>query len=480
MFFFTFLLYAYNKKGEDEQFWKNPYFYLSVFSLGIMYYIKSLTIGVVVGLIAYLLYKKNWKEILAYTSAILIVYIPWKIRLSNLSHTSYLTYLSYKNPYQKELGMMEFGDWFIRMWKNFKRYLSVEIPDGIIPMNPTFNYKDAPPLYNWIIGIIIVVFIIYGLIRLKKQNLFFFLVLSSLFGILLLWPDVWFGKRFFMPLIPIMYGLFLYGIYELFELALIKFKVNAKTKTNLLQAFPFALFLLFIPSIPATNYMLAYAESDVQPKYKNYFQAAKWVKKNTPDSSITACRKPNLFHIYSNKFVTNYPKSVSKEEILESFDQKQVDYVIVESLGFSSTAKYLVPALQKYQGKFKQVYKLTNPDTYVFQYFPEMGYNGEWNGDKKHGKGTFKYMDGSVYTGDWVNNVREGQGEYVWANKMRFNGGWKANMREGKGTLYLQNGNRIETIWVRDTMQGPAVVYSPNGKVTKGRFEKNQFIEQRQ
>ena len=32
-------------------------------------------------------------------------------------------------------------------------------------------------------------------------------------------------------------------------------------------------------------------------------------------------------------------------------------------------------------------------------------YEGEWEGDKKQGKGVFKYADGKVYEGKFVNDV---------------------------------------------------------------------------
>ena len=474
MFFFTLFLYSYLKKGETKEFWTSPYFYISVFSLGIMYYIKSFTLGVFAGLMLYLMFKKNWKEILAYSSTILIVYLPWKIRLNGLNHTSYFTYLSYKNPYQKELGFMNTIEWFLRMWTNFKRYLSVEIPDGLIPMNPTYNYRDDVSIYSWLIGIVIVALLIYGMTKIKKMPLFIFLVLSGLLGILLLWPEAWFGKRFMLPLIPVMYGILFLGLFNLFSLLISK--TQEKTRATLLNVFPFFIFIFLIPSFGTSKHLKNYANSDVHPKYANYFKAARWIKQNTPDSSITSCRKPNLFHMYSEKSVTNYIKTISKEEILEDFNLKKINYVIVESLGFSSTGKYLVPALQKYKGKFKQVLKIEKPDTYIFEYLPDMGYTGEWKADKKHGKGLFKYADGSVYDGQWENDIRKGQGKYTWANQMVYIGGWKNNKREGNGKLYLLNGNIITTTWTNDIMNGPAKIVTKKQEIILGRFENNKFI----
>lgn len=475
LFFFLLFLYSFIKQKEDISFLKDYHFYISAFSLVLLFYIKSFTVGIIAGMIIYLAYSKKWKEIVAYLSILILAIIPWKIRMSGLHSTSYLTYLSYKNPYKKELGFMELSDWFLRFWSNVKRYISVEIPDGLLPMNPIYNYKTPPPFYSWIIGILLISLAIYGLLRLKKHRLLLFLIIGSLLGILMLWPQVWFGKRFILPLIPLLYGLIFYGLQNIILLPVKKYKPKLEPKVTVLSSF--ALFVLFIPSKNTMKYMSFVAESPIQPKYKNYFTAAEWVKNNSKDSSITACRKPHLFHLYSEKFVVPYARTPDADVIINDFKNKKVDYVIIDPLGFSSTGRYLVPAMKKYQGKFKQVFKTGKPETFVFQFLPNLGYEGEWKGDVKEGKGEFTYFDGTVYNGEWKNNVREGSGTYKWTNGTVYTGLWKNNMREGKGVLSLPNGNIIKTTWHRDTMQGPAEITNPNGEITMGFFNKNIFTK---
>jgi len=474
MFFLFLFFYAYLLSLEKDAFWKTPYFYIAVFSMVSLFYIKTMAIGILGGFTIYLLINKKWKEAIGYNSLTLLFYAPWMIRMSNLGGGSYTSQLLAKNPYRMEMGKMEFLDWFTRFGINFKRYLSVEIPDGIIPMNPIYNYKNDVELLNWVIGVVLVAFIVFGLIKLKKHSLFLFLSLAGLFGILLFWPEVWFGKRFITPILPILTSLFLFGIYALVELLLKKMKFkNEKTISNLL---PFSFLLFFIFSNQSNAYLTYTANGEFAPKYSNYFKAAKWIKNNTSDTSITACRKPNLFHVYSEKYVTQYKKDTLTENVLAQLDKRKVTHVIVESLGFSSTGKYLVPTIRKHQGKFKQVFKLTKPDTYILEYTPNLGYDGQWEGNKKEGQGTFKYQDGSIYVGEWKNNTRTGFGKYTWKNNMEYTGIWKNNMRDGKGKLKLQNNNTVETTWIRDTMQGPAIIYAPNGTVLqRGQFVNNQF-----
>ncbi|WP_159519436.1 MORN repeat-containing protein [Sunxiuqinia indica] len=133
---------------------------------------------------------------------------------------------------------------------------------------------------------------------------------------------------------------------------------------------------------------------------------------------------------------------------------KGTDYVVLDQLGYSSTGRYLLPAIKKYPLKFKVIKQVKNPDTYLMKFQPELGYWGEWKDDKREGKGTF-----------------------VWENEQRFVGEFKNNLRNGKGILFYPNGNQLEGTWVNDTLQGAVTLKSQDGKIIEESiFEDNQKI----
>ncbi|MCT4582361.1 MAG: glycosyltransferase family 39 protein [Flavobacteriales bacterium] len=476
MLFLLLFLYSFIKQMEHQFFWKSPYFYVSLGSMMVMFYIKSIAVAAIFAMLLFLLSKKEWKRILVYVGSFVLFYLPWSWRMKDLAHTSYLHYLTYKNPYNRELGVMEFSDYITRILMNFKRYIAVEIPGGILSNDPLYNYKEDPGMMSYVVGVGIVLVVLFGLFKLKKYSGYLFLSLGGVFTVLLLWPEVWFGKRFILPIMPVLLGLFFWGIYHL-VMVFVKLLKLYKIKKGIEKYGVYLLLLFFIPGKIGFHELKKNVDANHIPKYHNYFQAAKWVKLNTPDTSVTACRKPNLFHLYSGKTVTNYRKSSDKEEVLDGLIKLKVDYVILESLGFSSTSKYLMPTIQKYPGKFKMEYKTGKPESYVFQFLPEMGYDGEWKGDKKHGKGKYKYWDGSSYEGEWKENIREGKGEYLWKSNNRFVGEWKNDLREGQGVLFLSNGNIIKTTWVKDKMEGKGEVFNVKTKErTFGLFKNNKFI----
>ena len=119
---------------------------------------------------------------------------------------------------------------------------------------------------------------------------------------------------------------------------------------------------------------------------------------------------------------------------------KGVDYVVMGSLGFSSTTDYLLPAINQFPDKFEQVLRTREPETILFRFLPQYG-----------------------YTGDWEGGQRSGYGRYLWKSGTRYEGSWVANLREGKGVLYLPSGHKIEGGWKADQKEGQAIVYNPDG-----------------
>ena len=75
-------------------------------------------------------------------------------------------------------------------------------------------------------------------------------------------------------------------------------------------------------------------------------------------------------------------------------------------------------------------------------------YEGEFENDLYHGKGTFTSLDGnSCYTGDYVKGTREGKGVWV-LSEGRYEGEWKGGLFHGTGTFYYPNGDIYEGLWV--------------------------------
>ena len=72
--------------------------------------------------------------------------------------------------------------------------------------------------------------------------------------------------------------------------------------------------------------------------------------------------------MFSKTWVCNYKWTTDESELISDLVKRNVDYVILDQLGYSSTYRYLLPAIQNHQQLFTPVMHLTNPDTYLLKF----------------------------------------------------------------------------------------------------------------
>ena len=81
--------------------------------------------------------------------------------------------------------------------------------------------------------------------------------------------------------------------------------------------------------------------------YQNFFKIAEEVRKQVPPTTVVCSRKPELFYMFGKTAVTMYAWTDNEQELIKGLIDSNVEYVVLEQLGFSSTARYLYPAIQK-------------------------------------------------------------------------------------------------------------------------------------
>lgn len=511
----------------SKAFYKNWKFILLVLSLVFAFYIRTLGISLVISFTLILLFQKRWQYAAALVVAFVLLAAPWQIRSHNLGGNSYVNQLFRKNPYRPEMGQMELKDWPNRVAVNAKRYFALEITNGVLPFE-TIDYKqcvkqlkkesgieyepktaadsaavkkalEAKPLTleekqanaaqrglanakveiettDYIITIILLILMAIGLARLREHWILIGLYLAGTFSILALWPEAWFGIRFMLPLVPILICLALYGLVQIPELVAIRMKKPEPWLAGIILPI-IALAFLYGSLEERIGELERRADGVYAGKFKNYFDIATWSNKNLPRDAVVSCRKGQLFYMFGNRWVTGFKNTLNKEELIDRLVEKEVTHVVLDQLGYSSTSRYLYPAVKKYPGKFKVIHQLKNPDTYIMKFSPDLGYTGEWKGDNKHGKGTFRWENGMSYEGDWANNRRNGQGKFTWPTKQYFDGQWTNDLRNGPGVLVMPDGSRMEGVWTKDILNGKVKIYNKDGKLQEtATYRNNQKV----
>ncbi|KAH3761305.1 membrane occupation and recognition nexus protein MORN1 [Pelomyxa schiedti] len=101
-------------------------------------------------------------------------------------------------------------------------------------------------------------------------------------------------------------------------------------------------------------------------------------------------------------------------------------------------------------------------------------YEGEWDRNEWHGKGTWVSPDGSgdIYHGMWDHGKRSGAGKMVFGEGGSYIGEWKDNKFHGRGVRLWANGDRYEGQWVDGKENGEgARTWSRDGSSFAGSWE---------
>lgn len=362
IFFSLLMIYLFFKSIDQENPFKRPELYAAIVLSVFIYHIRSAGIALIGGVVLSLAFRKKWKYLGAYIVGFGLLSLPWYFRNKSLGGNSYLSQLMMKNPYRPEEGNVDFGGLFDRIIENLGRYIGKEIPNGLFAQIQV-DYKADVETGQIITGLFFLGFIIFGLIKLPKyRDLMVWYILGTV-AIVLLWPNVWFGVRFILPLIPFFLFFFFYGIYRFLEFLSSRLKLSTSLS-------PLIMLIGLFAFMPSMKLLKEQADTRMAPKYRNYFQLANWANTNLPKDAVICCRKPSLFYLYSDRKVVRYAYTDNDKELLRNMAEAGVTHVIIDQLGFSSTGRYLVPAYQKNQQKFKLVAQQPNPDTYLFEFNP--------------------------------------------------------------------------------------------------------------
>ncbi len=319
-----------------EPFWLALGFALAVLA----YFTRSAGLPLVAATLLWLGWGKRWKALAGCAAAFAVPAFLWWLRGKVQGGSAYVAEFWLVDPYRPELGRVGPPGLLLRVWENLASYVTNLIPEGIVGLEGPFL---AP------LGLLLTLLALLGWLRSRGRgrwvgDLFFPLY----FGLMLLWPVVWSGDRFALPLLPF---LLLYAGSALIWLMEKRSPVLGQGVVGvgfLLLALP-ALGSWAGESASARGCAETARAGDPWACYpsaiREYVALARWSGENLPDGAVVVTRKPRIFFVLSGIKARSLPLTTDPDAFLERAREGGGRYLTMDRWD-GLAGYYLPPVLQ--------------------------------------------------------------------------------------------------------------------------------------
>jgi 4-amino-4-deoxy-L-arabinose transferase-like glycosyltransferase len=297
---------------------------IGVAAAGLAYFTRSAGLPLVASLLGWLSWRRRWRPLALTGVAIGVPALAWWVR-GRGAPGSYATEFWMVDPYQPALGTIGPLQLLPRALENLSGYVLGHGPGGIVGVR-------GP----WVslMGVVLVAAALYGWARAARDRVGpteIFLPLYT--GLILLWPPVWSGDRFALPLYPLV---LLYGALALRDLA---------TKAPPLVGQVTAAAVVLALALPAsaswvresgsarTCARVVAAEGAFAcygPRVGAFVTAAEWAAGGLPDGAAVLTRKPRIFYALSGVPSRTFPFDSDPDALLAVADETGADYVLLD------------------------------------------------------------------------------------------------------------------------------------------------------
>ena len=278
-----------------------------------------LAVGAALGL------ARHWRALAGFVVAFVAPNVFWWLRSRVGGEAQYVSEFWMINPYQPDLGQAGIGDLVARVLENLQGYVLVHIPAGLSPWSG--GALTA-------LGLVLIVAALAGWVaRIRVRWTVVELFTPLYFGLILLWPAVWSGDRFALPLYPLV--LFYAGE------ALLRGARRVDPRLPL-AAGAIAVAVLLVPSMQSWRQSASgamacrgvvrqagpfacYAEG-----FRQFVTASRWLGENVPDGSAVFSRKPRILYTLSGVRSRTYPLSADPDRFFREAREVGVSYVVLD------------------------------------------------------------------------------------------------------------------------------------------------------
>ncbi|HSJ06945.1 MAG TPA: hypothetical protein VK936_09590 [Longimicrobiales bacterium] len=334
-------LWAFDRLRADD--W--PRFGVATAATLLALFTRSAGLPLVLAAGAWLAWRRRWTQLGLLSGAAAVLAALWWLR-SRAFASGYVSEFWLVEPYQPELGTIGPADLVARIVENLQKYITIHLPTLL---------AEATGVILLAISAAAAVLALWGWARRMHQPRVAELFLPAYLGLILVWPAVWSGERFLLPVLPLL--LFLAG--ESLARLVRRFGQRGAAVAMLPLAVVLALMApALVRAADAGRECTArYRGGERYPCLSNpfwidFFELAGATGDALPEGAVVLNRKPRLFHVLSGGVkARNYPLSSDAAAFFAAADSAGARYVIFDRLDDVSEY-YLRPILVLHSSAF--------------------------------------------------------------------------------------------------------------------------------
>ncbi|MEX2049253.1 MAG: hypothetical protein WEB90_06720 [Gemmatimonadota bacterium] len=297
---------------------------VGVAAAGLAYLTRSAGLPLVVAIGVWLVASKRWRALAASALAIGVPAVWWWVRGLGAAG-SYSTEFWMVDPYQPALGTIGIAALVPRAVTNLGGYVLTHGPGGIVGTRG-----------GWVslLGVALTLAALYGWMRSARRRVGPSEIFFPLYGgLILLWPVVWAGDRFALPLYPFLF------FYAAVALAGLRARVPL-----LVGQLATALVLLATLAPAAASWVRESGTARAcarivssegpwacyGPRVGAFVAAAEWAATGLPEGAAVMTRKPGIFYLSSGVPSRTFPFVPEPDAQLALADSMGARYVLLD------------------------------------------------------------------------------------------------------------------------------------------------------
>jgi hypothetical protein len=337
--------------------------------IGATFYTRSAGLALGAAVLAVFLRAGRRRAAAALAAIVAVFLIPWILHTAATPGGSpYLRQLFLLNPYYPEFGPLTPASFLRRLVDNGKFYLLEQTPVAVLPFHYASTYSAVASqlkAYPAWLALPLLVPVLVGLRSgLRRADAAAWTVLATL-ALSCLWPLVWAGSRFLLPVVPLLLLFWWLGLR----------RIAAFRSDALKVRFRWAVLTLLL-LLSARNLVLYVRETRAYPpEWERYFAALQWVRAHTPQDAVIIDRKPGFVRWVAERESLTFPREKDPDKMLAFFRAHRATHVILSSLPYDDIGRYLRDALQRRIDEYSPVFETEAPWTYVLQIAPAETFN---------------------------------------------------------------------------------------------------------